>query len=317
MRRLALIVGIDHYSNSQLTGCVNDALRLSKLLSSNYDFSANFDCRLLVSSKIEVTRSVLRAHINQLFSFDADMAVFYFSGHGTANNLGGYIVTQDAEKYDEGVPMLDVLTMANQSKIKEIVIMLDCCHSGAFGALPAIANDKALLREGVSVLCASRATEPAIEQEGSGVFSALVCEALYGGASNLVGDVTVADVYAFASRNLGPWDQTPLFKCHVSNLIPLRRCDSTIDRSTLRRLPEYFISPDSEYYLNPSYEFTSPSYSGKETGEIFDHLKAYRAAGLLMPVGEVSMYFAAMNSKACRLTKLGQYYWNLAKHELI
>jgi hypothetical protein len=313
MSRLGLIVGIDHYNNSQLTGCVNDALQLNEVLSKNYDSSPNFACKLLISSNGEITRSGLKGYINQLFSSNADMAVFYFAGHGTANNLGGYIVTQDAEKYDEGVPMLDILTMANQSSIREAVIMLDCCHSGAFGAIPTIANDKVLLREGVSVLCASRATEPAIEQGGSGIFSALVCEALYGGASNLIGDVTVADVYSFVSRNLGPWDQTPLFKCHVSKLIPLRRCDPTIDRSTLRLLPKYFKSPDDEFRLNPSYEFTSPSYSGKETGEIFDHLKTCRAAGLLMPVGEVSMYSAAINSKSCRLTKLGQYYWNLAQ----
>jgi len=29
-------------------------------------------------------------------------SITQLSGHGTANNLGGYLVTQDAKSYDEG-----------------------------------------------------------------------------------------------------------------------------------------------------------------------------------------------------------------------
>ena len=35
--------------------------------------------------------------------------------------------------------------------------------------------------------------------------------------------------------------------------------------------------------------------------------------GLVCPVGEEHMYYAAMNSKSCKLTPLGQHYWNLVK----
>jgi hypothetical protein len=310
--RIALVVGINHYQDSMLKGCINDAQEINKVLSINDDLSPNFSTKLLVSSDEPITRSVLRENIDHLFSCDAEIAVLYFAGHGTINNLGGYLVTQDAKRYDEGVSMVDVLTMANQSRSREVVIILDCCHSGALGALPAIANDKAHLREGVSVLCASRPYEYALERGGYGLFSALVCEALYGGASNLLGIVTVADVYAFVDRNLKPWDQRPLFKCHVSTLAPLRKCDPTIDLSVLRLLPNYFQSPDYEFPLNPSYE-PSSDYRDPENEEIFGVLKAYRAAGLLVPIDEVHMYFAAMHSKSCKLTKLGKYYWHLAK----
>src|SRR5206468_12364763 len=68
-------------------------------------------------------------------------------------------------------------------------------------------------------------------------------------SANLLGIVTVADVYAFVDRNLAPWDQRPLFKCNLSRLTPLRKCDPIIDTSTLRLLPEYFESPDEEYSL--------------------------------------------------------------------
>ena len=34
--------------------------------------------------------------------------------------------------------------------------------------------------------------------------------------------------------------------------------------------------------------------------------------GLIVPVDEEHMYYAAMNSKSCRLTALGAQYWRLA-----
>ncbi len=61
-------------------------------------------------------------------------------GHETINNLGGYLVTQDVKRYDEGVAMRDVLMLANMAKIREMVIILDCCHSGSLGSIPEIDN---------------------------------------------------------------------------------------------------------------------------------------------------------------------------------
>ena len=147
MRR-ALVVGIDDYSSAPLSGCVNDARLISELLARHEDGSPNFDCKIVTAPHEAVTRSSLKQSIEALFQHEAEIALFYFSGHGTANNLGGFLVTQDARRYDEGVAMHDVLTLANSaSKISEIVILLDCCHSGAFGQVPAIGN-QTVLREG-------------------------------------------------------------------------------------------------------------------------------------------------------------------------
>lgn len=66
------------------------------------------------------------------------------------------LVTPDASKYTQGVAIQDVPPLANASPVKEIVILLDCCNSGAIGQVPAIYNDMALLRESVSILTASR-----------------------------------------------------------------------------------------------------------------------------------------------------------------
>ena len=151
MSKIALIVGIDHYKHSPLNGCVNDAIAMREVLSRNWDGSVNFNSRLLTSSDTIVTRASLKAHLSQLFSRPADVALLYFSGHGLLNDLGGYLVTQDAMQFDEGIAIGDVLTMANQSEARQVIVILDCCHSGALGAVSSIKRDTSLLRKGVSI----------------------------------------------------------------------------------------------------------------------------------------------------------------------
>ena len=311
MRR-ALVVGIDDYPKSPLSGCVNDANRMREVLSRNDDGSPNFDCKTIVAPSSEVTRPILKRNVEDLFAKEADVALFYFSGHGTANDLGGFLVTQDAEQYDEGVSMRDVLILANGAAIKEIVIILDCCHSGAFGQVPEIDNSQTLLREGVSVLAASRASEVSVEVGGGGVFTLLVYDALTGGAADICGNVTVAGVYTYVDQTLGAWEQRPLLKSHVSKLIPLRKCSPVIEPAILRLLPGYFTTPDAEFLLDPSFE-PSAEPRNEVNEKIFANLQKFRATRLVVPVGEEHMYYAATRSKSCKLTPLGRFYWKLVK----
>jgi len=312
MRR-ALLVGIDEYPEAPLAGCVNDARAMAELLRVHQDGSPNFDCRTLLAPGDAITRAHLREGIERLLQQQADIALFYFSGHGTENNLGGYLVTPDAKRYDEGVAMSDVLALANNSPVDEIVVILDCCHSGALGRLPAIdqKNDTAHLRQGVSVLTASRAREAAVEEGGAGVFTSLVRSALDGGAADVIGNVTVASIYAYVDEALGPWEQRPLFKAHVSRLTAVRRCGPAVTLETLRQLPKWFPRPESEFPLDPSFEPDAEPQSPANEAT-FAELQKCRAAKLVEPVGEEHMYYAAMNSKSCRLTHLGQHYWRLA-----
>jgi len=122
MRR-ALVVGIDDYPDSPLSGCVNDAIKIAEVLRKNYDDSQNFECKSLVSSDGNITKAQLKKNIHELLEHEADVALLFFAGHGTVNNLGGYLVTPDATQYDEGVSMQDVLSMANRSG----VLRWPCC----------------------------------------------------------------------------------------------------------------------------------------------------------------------------------------------
>lgn len=316
--RKALIVGIDDYPTAPLSGCVNDANKMEEVLKKHQDGSRNFDCKKLITPDHCITKSSLRRQVEDLFAYQTDVALFYFSGHGTENNLGGYLVTQDAKAYDEGLSMQDVLTLANNSRAHEVVIILDCCNSGAFGAIPAINNTLVHLREGISVLTASLADQSSIEANGNGIFTKLIYEALQGGASDVLGNVTVASMYAYTDQILGAWDQRPLLKSHVSKLLPIRKCTPQVDPSILRLLHEYFETSDSIYPLDASYEpdkhEAPPEFQAKnrEHETILKHLQKYRDAHLLVPVGEDHLYYAAIHGTGCKLTALGQFYWTLA-----
>ena len=315
MRR-ALLVGIDDYPDSPLHGCVQDVERIRPVLERHDDGTRNFDCRTLTSPPDEITRATLRQAITDLFSQPADLAWLHFSGHGTVNDFGGYLVTQDAQTNDLGLPMLDVLTMANGKVIPEVVITLDCCDSGAFGQIPATASTYLHLAEGVSVVTATRSEQQSLEVGGGGIFTSLLVEAMEGGAAGIQGEVTVAGVYAFIDSALGAWDQRPQFKANISRLVHLRKAREKVSTEFLRKIVELFPVPAEDLPLDPSYE---PSESPRNLAheEKFRLLQLLRLDGLVEPVNEQHMYYAAVNSDACRLTKRGLYYWRLVNEGLI
>lgn len=316
MRR-ALCVGIDQYSFGQLGGCVSDAQRVAAVLQRHQDGSPNFDCVTLLapagSRNDSITRTVLREGLEHLFRDQPEVVLLHFSGHGTVNNLDGYLVTQDAKKYDEGVAMSDILKWANQSKASEVVIFLDCCFSGCLGNPPTVDNTKALLREDISILTASRADQPSVETGGGGLFTSLLVDALEGGAADLLGAVSAPGIYAYIEAALGAWDQRPLFKSHVAHVLPLRRCTPPVDRAVLRRLPDLFPLPAEDLPLNPSFEPTSATPDARHVA-MFADLQSLSRVHLVRPVDVLHMYDAAMRSKPCRLTPSGRYYWRLAKN---
>lgn len=310
----ALVIGIDDYPKSPLHGCVNDAHAIANTIESNGDGAPNFSVRLITSPSENITKPVLREAIEQLFSGESDMALLYFSGHGHIKSTGGYLVTTDATRYDEGVSMDELLNLANQSSAKNKVIILDCCHSGALGSPSLSGSNIAQLSEGLSVLTASRDSEYAMEVGGAGVFTSLIVDALKGGAADLRGNITPGSLYAYVDEALGAWDQRPIFKTNVSSFASLRNIPPKIPFETMRKITTYFDTPESEHQLDPSYEDTEESAIA-ENVSIFKDLQKFQGVGLVVPINAEFMYFAAINSESCRLTALGNQYWRLVNEK--
>ena len=92
--RKALCVGINSYAHcSRLYGCVNDATAVAQVLSRHGDGRVNFDVSLMCAEDFDsqVSCQSLKAAIRELFDTEAEIAVFYFSGHGAIDAFGGYL----------------------------------------------------------------------------------------------------------------------------------------------------------------------------------------------------------------------------------
>jgi len=318
--KIALVVGINHYQHgSSLFGCVNDAYNVKSVLERNGNGSVNFDCNLMTasSSSDSISRATLKDNIEKLLNTEARIAVLYFAGHGHIEATGGYLLASDSRRGDEGVSLSEILIMANKSPAANKVIILDSCHSGIAGSSPS-GERLASLSEGLTVLTASTEDQYASEEDGSGVFTNLLVDALSGSAANLTGDITPGSIYAHIDQSLGAWEQRPVFKTNVKQFVSLRSVNPAILTEDLRRIVEFFPTAGYEFPLDPTYE---PEMKGRDEGmpdpilentRMFALLQKYNRLNLLVPVGAPHMWNAAMQSKSCKLTVLGEHYRRLA-----
>lgn len=331
--RKALIVGIDWYANiDRLSGCVNDARSVHGALEYHANKEANFLAPKLMTAtgpETSIGRGELKDEVRKLFTDEAAViALFYFAGHGYLEDTGGFLCTSECATGDEGLSLAEVMTLAGRSPAKNKIIILDSCHSGIAGSRADLQSVSEIV-DGMTILTASAANQYAFETPGggSGVFTNLLIDALYGGAANLAGDVTPGSIYAHIDQSLGPWaGQRPMFKTCVRSFISLRKAEPQIPIQDLRALSHHFPDPDHSFPLDPGHEpersaeqLADPEFPKPDPDKttIFAVLQRYVAVNLVRPVGASSMWHAAMGRKACELTPLGRHYRNLAANKLI
>jgi hypothetical protein len=219
----------------------------------------------------------------------------------------------------------EVMVLANGSSAKNKIIVLDSCHSGV-AAQRSDAKGLAEIKEGMTILTASTADQYAKEVPGggAGVFTNLFIDALGGAAANLVGEVTPGGVYAHIDQSLGPWAQRPVFKTNVKTFVSLRRVKPPLELSDLQRIAEFFPAAGYEFRLDPTFEpertkMNDPSIPPPDpkNTSIFKTLQKYNRVNLLVPNNAPHMWHAAMESRSCSLTALGEHYRRLVADGLI
>ena len=321
--RKALCVGIDSYQNaSDLHGCVNDANSVKSALERNGDGTLNFDVKLLcaTSDASYISRGQLKDAIEELFKSEAEIAVLYYSGHGSFDTSGGYLCTSEISRADDGLSLNDVMGIVAQSKAQNKIVILDSCFSGAI-ATPTEMPNYSLLKDGTTILAACGNNEYATEEDGHGVFTSLLVEALYGGAMNLLGEVSPGSIYSYIDRSLGAWEQRPVFKANIKNFVSLRKNTPPIQITELRRLTEIFPNPYDELALDPTFEHDKHEADTQEVNKVnekkFSVLQRYVKLNLVVHEGEEHKYYAEINRKSCKLTAQGQHYWSLVNKNTI
>lgn len=321
----ALIVGIDPdtstpaHSNSSAAA----ASKISNLLSRNemVDNAAgerNFDCKELISSNTEdsekITHAIVKEHVKELFEDDeTDVAFFYFSGNSFDDNLGGYLLTQDLEAKKEGFALSDLMVYANNSKIKEIYIVLDCYAERAKVKAQTQTSSAqfAVLRKGISLLSVKN-----YEPQRSTVFAELIVTALKGVNSNVLGNVTFIDLYEQANSILPELNYEIAFRSNTSRLSIIRKVIPKISHDVLMKIRDYFPTPHYNYPLDNEH---IPSQNlGREDKQLdYKNLQRMHKQGLVRPVNAFHFYYAAFNKKHCALTERGKQYWELIEKQRI
>lgn len=318
-RRKALVIGINDYKSSPLKCCVNDAKSVVALLEKNEDKSPNFTVKEITEYALE---EKLKCEIKELFSGTADVALLYFSGHGSSDEHDSYIVSQD----EKLISMDEILKYANNSEVRNKIIILDSCFSGGLGKIGPLNSPATVINDGVTIMTASSENEYSIETGDHGLFTSLLLQALDGYASDIMGNITPAGIYSFIDQALGAWDQRPIFKTNTKSFYFLRQTKPRVEISTLREINNYFPYENFLFKLDPSFEDTNSKkvkhilkepYADDENVKKFKVLQLYQKVGLVEPVGEDYMYYAAMRSKSCRLTNLGKRYLKLVNEKRI
>ena len=331
MRRIcrALVVGIDGYAHRPMRGCVADAEEIAKLLQTNGEGigGENFAVdRHIQDAETDVTAESIQNHLDQLFSDRADIVLFYFAGHGDFDKDRGVqrLIIENDPDYFQEIRVSDILSAAENSKshIRSIVVILDCCQSGGASTLSGLGKlGITHIPEGTTILSASgKAQSAKTENRGRGVFTTLLIDALEGGAADILGRITPASIYTHIDQALGSGHQRPVYQANVSEFITLRQVSPKVPREVLLRLGAYFPKPEHHFPLDPSFEPDRQNVPeefrqipvNEENVRIFKDLQLCNRHSLVEPVDAEHMYYAAINSKACALTRLGQHYWKLA-----
>lgn len=187
-------IGIDRYQSPEAQR-LNCAVRDAQALHALFTDTLGSQCQSLILTDEEATRKRIQEEFEELFNCDEDDIVFIsFSGHGSETHE---LVPHDYDSKDvknTGVPLEELQGWFSKIPAKILILILDCCFSGALGAKalksemhPRMAKStgkllEELCGEGRIILTASSPDEPAWENQkvGHGLLTHFFLEALQG-----------------------------------------------------------------------------------------------------------------------------------------
>ena len=239
-RYRALLIGNWHYPEDpanlpDLKGPLNDVSRLAELIA---DPGTGLFAPADIMALTERASHEITAELEQFFG-DAtrtDVLLVYYSGHGLTADDGSLLLCGRNARTDRRlastVSAETINRMMRSCAAAAIVIVLDCCHAGAFKSGEFAAD---LAGKGRFVLGASRSRDRAPDAEhatGLSRFTGHLLRGLRGEARPAGSDhITLSDVYRYVHRRMS--EEGPV--------LPQRRFDGEGDiplaRSTTAPAP--------------------------------------------------------------------------------
>jgi outer membrane protein assembly factor BamD (BamD/ComL family) len=135
-RRLALIIGNSVYRDNTLARLLKPDADVGNLAEIMLDAEVGgFDD---VNVLVNMSFATVRREVASFFSKKQreDLLVLYFSGHGILDDAGRlYLAVKDTERNllrGTAIPAAFITDEMNNSRSRRQILILDCCHSGAF-----------------------------------------------------------------------------------------------------------------------------------------------------------------------------------------
>jgi DNA-binding NarL/FixJ family response regulator len=266
VERAALVVATGRYDDIRLRHLRSprsDARSLAQVLS---DPAIGGFC---VRTLIDRRSYELAEEIENFFSDRRrdDIVLMYVTGHGIKDEAGRLYFAATNTKLDRlaatGLSSRFVSEQMERTRSRRVVMVLDCCYSGAFARLVAKADDRVdaverLQGAGRVVITASSAMEYAFEgdrlamDEGSpSVFTDVFVTGLQTGDADLDGDgqITVDELYeyVFEKVRLVTPNQTPGKIQHLRGTIVIAQAARSSVESAKDR--DYLVAGDREQLL--------------------------------------------------------------------
>jgi DNA-binding beta-propeller fold protein YncE len=219
--RYALIVANELYEDAtlrKLRAPTHDAAALSRVLSD--PLIGGFDADVSANEP----EHLLRRRLHAFFDDRApdDLLLLHISCHGL-KDVGGelYFAARDTDvaRLDAtAVPAEFVVRQMNRTRCRQVVVLLDCCYSGAISRVLRfrggrdVAAPERLVGRGRAVITASSAMEYAFEgdevsefgEERPSVFTSAVVTGLQTGDADRDGDrrISVSELYEYVSEHV-------------------------------------------------------------------------------------------------------------------
>jgi Caspase domain len=164
-----------------------------------------------------------------------DVLFFYYSGHGQKDRFGELFLcaqdTQTKSLWATAIKATDLGGIMRGSPSRAIIVVLDCCHSGAAFKGKADLPEK-LSGEGRFILTSARAADlasDAVTPQSASPFTAALADALGSGVPQLDSDgdgyITVGDLYTYVRDRVRG----------TAAGIPQRQFDKAVDEVAVAR----------------------------------------------------------------------------------
>jgi hypothetical protein len=257
-RRIAILVGNARFHAESelgpLQGPPNDVAALAAVLE-DAD-RGGFEVQRFVDARKDAVLPVIDEVLSTAEA--DDLVLLFYAGHGKLDPSGRLCLataeTRAAALRSTSIPVSELKELVAQSRAASVVLLLDCCFSGAIGKefiRGGVDDQLALMKDaqGLHILTAATGLQAARERDADsggtmmGAFTRVIVDGISSGAADRDGDgeIKLTDLRRHLQETLR--GQTPKYFAHDASgdpRIARARPPETREQKRLRRLGQWY-----------------------------------------------------------------------------